>query len=74
LQVVGTTAKLYACKGPHMGSIRVTVGGHSTTISEHQSFTRCGQVVWHKSLLQGPQTIRVAVVRGEGNLDEVRVR
>jgi hypothetical protein len=74
LQVVGTTAKLYACKGPHMGSIRVTVGGHSTTVSEHQSFTRCGQVVWHKSLLQGPQTIRVAVVRGEGNLDEVRVR
>jgi hypothetical protein len=72
--VVGTTARLYGCKAPNMGKITVTVGGHSTTVNEHQSFTRCGFVLWHKALGHGEQKIKVTVAHGRGNIDELAVR
>jgi hypothetical protein len=73
LQVVGGQAMLYGCKSPSMGKLTVTVGGHSTSVSEHQSFTRCGLELWQKALPKGTQTVKVAVASGKGNIDEVRV-
>lgn len=73
LVVAGDQAVLYGCKSPHMGSISVTVAGHSQTISEHQSFTRCGVQLWSKALPKGEQTITVRVAHGVGNIDEVKV-
>jgi hypothetical protein len=73
LVVAGSVAKLFACKGPTMGTVTVKVAGHSQKVSLHQSFTRCGVKVWHKALPQGEQTVRVTVSKGTGNVDEVRV-
>jgi hypothetical protein len=73
LVVAGSVAKLFACKGPAMGTVTVKVAGHSQKVSLHQGFTRCGVKVWHKALPQGEQTVRVTVSKGTGNVDEVRV-
>lgn len=73
LRVVGTSAELIGCKSPSMGSITVTVDGHSQTVSEHQSFTRCGLEIWHHALVAGAQTITVKVHKGVGDIDEVKV-
>ncbi|HTR71262.1 MAG TPA: Ig-like domain-containing protein, partial [Mycobacteriales bacterium] len=73
VEVVGTKATLYACKSPSFGSVTVTVGGHSKTVSEHQSYTRCGVAVWSKTLAKGKQTIVVKVAKGKGNIDELTV-
>lgn len=74
IMVVGSTARLYGCKAPNMGKISITVGGHTTTVNEHQSFTRCGISLWHKALGHGEQKVTVKVAHGRGNLDELVVR
>jgi hypothetical protein len=75
IKVVGSSATLYACKGPNMGTITVTAGGHKSKVSEHQSFTRCGVAVWTGSLKSGVQKISVAVTKGpSGNVDELTVK
>jgi hypothetical protein len=71
--VAGSEAKLYACKGPSMGSVTIKVAGHSLKVSEHQSFTRCGVEIWHKALPKGEQTLTVKVSKRVGNIDEVKV-
>ncbi|HWC33211.1 MAG TPA: hypothetical protein VG650_00160 [Mycobacteriales bacterium] len=73
VRIEGDLATLYACKGPDMGSVTVTVAGHSKTVSENQSFTRCGVPVWHLAIPSGVHTLRVRVASGTGNLDEVKV-
>lgn len=73
LRIAGTKAKLLGCKGPGMGSISITLHGTTQTISEHQSFTRCGVVLWHHALPSGEPTLGVRVSGGHGNFDEVRV-
>jgi hypothetical protein len=74
LKVVGSKATLYACKGPDMGKISVSVGGQTQTVSEHQSFTKCGVAIWHQALGAGVANIVVKVSKGTGNLDEVVVK
>jgi hypothetical protein len=73
LKVVGSSAELIGCKSPSMGSVTVTVGGKSQTVSEHQSFTRCGLEIWHRAIGAGQQTITVKVHKGVGDIDEVKV-
>jgi hypothetical protein len=73
ITVVGGELNLYACKSPSMGTITVTVAGHSTKVSEHQSFTRCGVLVFHRPLPKGAQRVRIAVTKRSGNIDEVTV-
>jgi Bacterial Ig-like domain len=76
VKVVGSKAELFACKSPAMGKVKITVGGHSKTVSEHQAFTRCGVEIWHGALAAGDQTITVKVLKAgkdTGNVDEVTV-
>jgi hypothetical protein len=73
ITVAGSVAKLYACKGPSMGKIKVTVGGKSKTVNEHQSFTNCGGVVWHAALSGGESTIKIKVKKHAGNVDQLAV-
>jgi hypothetical protein len=73
LNIAGSGVTLYGCKGPHMGTLAVTVAGHTQNVSEHQSFTRCGIPLWSKALPKGIQTLTVKVTHGTGNIDEVKV-
>ncbi|MGN6474226.1 MAG: hypothetical protein ACTHK4_11350 [Mycobacteriales bacterium] len=73
LRVAGTKAQLLGCMGPTMGSLSITIHGTTQTVSEHQSFTRCGVVVWHHALPSGESTLKVSVSSGHGNIDEVKV-
>lgn len=73
ITVVGSVAKLYACKGPSMGKVKVTVAGKSKTVNEHNSFTECGAVVWQAPLPAGETTIKVRVSKHTGNVDELAV-
>jgi hypothetical protein len=74
LQVAGGKATLYGCDGPDMGKLKVKVGGHTTTVTEHQSFTRCGVEVWHGALPAGASTLKIKVTKKTGNIDEVKVK
>jgi hypothetical protein len=71
--VVGNKAKLYGCKGPTFGKIAVTAGGETQTVSEHQSFTKCGVAIWHSALSSGESKVTVKVIKGAGNIDELKV-
>ncbi|HEX3824356.1 MAG TPA: Ig-like domain-containing protein [Mycobacteriales bacterium] len=71
--IAGAEAKLYACKGPTMGDLTVSVAGHTNKVSEHQSFTKCGLEVWHHALPKGQEKLTVTVTKGTGNVDEVTV-
>jgi hypothetical protein len=71
--IAGSEAKLFACKGPTMGDLTVSVAGHTEKVSEHQSFTKCGLEVWHRALPKGQQKLTVTVSKGKGNIDEVTV-
>jgi hypothetical protein len=73
ITVVGKTATVYGCKGPSMGTIRVTVGGKAHSVNEHQSFTSCGVEVWHGSLPSGQVKIAVKVMKSKGDIDELTV-
>lgn len=73
LTVAGSQAKVFACMGPGMGAIRISVAGHSQTVSEDQSFTRCGIEIWHRAIPSGLHTLTVSVASGVGNFDEVKV-
>jgi hypothetical protein len=73
LTVGGDEAHLFACLGPHYGKITISVAGHSQTISEHQKFTRCGVEIWHRALPDTSRKLTISVVKGIGNLDEVKV-
>jgi hypothetical protein len=73
LRVAGNQAQLAGCKGPHMGAISVTVGGRTQRISQNQSFTRCGVVLWHRTLPAGESTLKIEVSGARGNFDALRV-
>lgn len=73
LRVAGSQARIYACKGPNMGAIRISIAGQSQTISEHQSYTRCGIRIWRGPIPSGLHMLKITVVNGTGNLDEVKV-
>jgi hypothetical protein len=73
LVVAGSVAGLYACKGPNMGTVDVAVGNLDQVVSEHQSFTRCGVLVWHHALPSGEQRLVISVDSGQGNIDAVKV-
>lgn len=71
--VAGRQAKIFACKGPSMGSITVSVAGSSQTVPENLSYTRCGVELWHHALPVGQHTVTVSVNNGVGNFDELTV-
>ncbi|MBV9869268.1 MAG: Ig-like domain-containing protein [Frankiaceae bacterium] len=71
--VVGNKAKLYGCKGPNFGKIAVTAGGETQNVSEHQSFTKCGVAIWHSALPSGQSKVTVKVIKGTGNIDELKL-
>ena len=73
IQVDGSSATLSACKAPSYGSIAISAGGKVKTVSLHQGFTQCGLTVWTGSLKPGVQTIKVRVVKGTGDIDELTV-
>jgi hypothetical protein len=73
LVVSGSVAGLYACKGPGMGTLTVKVAGHTRTVSENQSFTSCGVLVWHQSIPSGEHRLTVTVASGHGDIDAVAV-
>jgi hypothetical protein len=72
LTVAGNQVQLAGCKGPHMGRISVTVGGKTQQVSEHQSYTRCGIVLWHRTLPAGQSRLTIKVTGRHGNFDAVR--
>jgi hypothetical protein len=73
LNVAGDDLQIAGCKGPGMGSISFSVAGKTHTVSEQQSFTRCGVVLWHRALPSGIHTLHVRVQSGHGNFDAVAV-
>lgn len=74
LKVVGTGAKLFGCKGPGFGAVKVALDGSPTTVSEHAGFTKCGVLLWSKTLSPAVvHTIKVTVSTGTGTFDEVKV-
>lgn len=72
LSVAGKKVTLFGCKGPGMGTVRVSIDGHAKAVNEHKSFTQCGVALWQHGLAAGDQTMTVKVVRGHGSIDEVR--
>lgn len=72
----GAKAKLFACLGPDMGKIRITVTGAKTqTINEHQSYTKCGVDIANYKVVKGgnERTMTIKVIKGGGNIDELKV-
>jgi hypothetical protein len=74
LKVVGNSIAVYGCKGPSFGSLKVQVDGSTkTTASEHQSFTKCGLLLWKGTVSRtSVHTVKVTT-SGSGALDAVRV-
>jgi hypothetical protein len=56
-----------------MGTVDVAVGNLDQVVSEHQSFTRCGVLVWHHALPSGEHRLVISVDSGQGNIDAVKV-
>ncbi len=73
LHLAGNDVQITGCKGPGMGTIAISVAGKIHRVSEAQSFTRCGVVLWHRALPAGIHTLRVHVTHGVGNFDAVTV-
>ena len=74
LAVAGSTIYLYGCKGPTYGSLVVKVDGvKKATVSEHQSFTKCGMLIWSGSVSTSAQHILALTTVGTATVDEVKV-
>jgi hypothetical protein len=73
LHLAGNDVEITGCKAPGMGSVSISVAGRTHRVSEAQSFTRCGVVLWHRALPAGIHTLRVRVSQGVGNFDAVTV-
>jgi hypothetical protein len=71
IHVAGDLLQVTGCKGPGMGSVTFSVAGKRHTVSEQQSFTRCGITLWQTALPPGIHTLHVSVRQGNGNFDSV---
>jgi len=74
IALAGSSISVYGCKGPSYGSLVVRVDGvKKATVSEHQSFTKCGVLVWDGVISTSAQhTLNLTTV-GTGTIDQVRV-
>jgi hypothetical protein len=74
LPVAGRTVSVYGCKAPRLGHLKVYLNGHKRIVlSEHQSYTRCGLLLWKGTLPSGTSTLRLAATSKLAGIDAVRV-
>ncbi|MDQ1747242.1 MAG: hypothetical protein QOD07_1505 [Frankiaceae bacterium] len=74
LALAGSTVYVYGCKGPTLGSLVVKLDGvKKATVSEHQSFTKCGLLVWTGSVTTSAQHVLNLTTVGTATVDEVKV-
>jgi hypothetical protein len=74
LAVAGSSISVYGCKGPAYGSLVVRVDGvKRATVSEHQSFTKCGLLLWTGSVSTNAQHVLGLVTAGTATVDEVKL-
>ena len=74
LALAGSSISLYGCKGPTLGSLVVKVDGvKKVTVSEHQSFTKCGLLLWTGSITTNAQHVLALTTVGTATIDEVKV-
>ena len=74
LALAGSSISVYGCKGPTFGSLVIKVDGVQKTIaSEHQSFTKCGLLLWTGSITTSAQHLLTLTTSGTATIDEVKV-
>jgi hypothetical protein len=73
IQVAGSELVVYGCKAPNMGHLTINIAGQNFTASENQSFTRCGEELWHGAIPGGVRTLTLRVSNGIGNFDSVQL-
>lgn len=74
LAVAGSSISVYGCKGPTYGSLVIRVDGvKKATVSEHQSFTKCGLLLWTGSVATNAQHLLAVTTVGAATVDEVKV-
>jgi len=74
VQAVTSKISVYGCKGPKFAKLRIQVDGQTkTTANEHQSFSKCGVLLWSGTVPSGLHTVRVATTGGTGTVDAVKV-
>jgi hypothetical protein len=56
-----------------MGQLTINIAGQNFTASESQSFTRCGEQLWHGAIPGGVRTLTLRVSNGIGNFDAVQL-
>ncbi|MDQ1700426.1 MAG: hypothetical protein QOG34_2289 [Frankiaceae bacterium] len=74
IALAGSSISVYGCKGPTMGSLVVKVDGVTkATVSEHQSFTKCGLLLWTGSVATNAAHVLTLTTVGTATVDEVKV-
>jgi hypothetical protein len=74
LALAGSSISVYGCKGPTYGSLVVKVDGvKKATVSQHQSFTKCGVLLWTGSIATNAQHVLALTTVGTATVDQVRV-
>jgi hypothetical protein len=74
IALAGSKIYVYGCKGPTYGSLVVRVdGSRKATVSEHQSFTKCGLLLWSGSVSTSAQHVLGLTTVGTATVDEVKV-
>lgn len=71
---VGSKYYVYGCKGPSYAKLVVTLDGHTiTTVNEHQSFTKCGVLLFTgSSTTTAVHTLKVVASGGTATIDEMK--
>lgn len=75
LQVVGSQVNVYGCKGPKLATLVIKIDGvKKAAVSEHQSFSKCGVLLWSGPVSSAAvHMIQVATSGGAAGVDAVRV-
>jgi hypothetical protein len=73
LTLAGSEVTVFGCKAPHMGQLTISVAGQSDTVTENQSFTKCGEPLWHGAIPGGIRTLTLRAAIGTVDFDAVEV-
>ena len=74
LALAGSSISVYGCKGPTYGSLVIRVDGvKRATPSEHQSYSKCGLLLWTGSITTSAQHVLSLTTSGTATVDEVKV-
>lgn len=74
LKFVGSKALVYGCKSPSLAKLVIVLDGKTiTTVSERQSFTKCGVLLWSSGVTSTVvHTLKLTASGGQASIDEAR--